>query len=159
MGEDRDNPLSRWSRRKHEAARLAEKHKSARRAADAPPPELPALDQLGPDSDFRAFMDPRVDDALRRLALKKLFGDPRFNVTDGLDVYAEDYSVLEDLPRELVEKLEHARSTLRRPEPEQLAEAPPDEGGGEQAARPEQGGDAGQEENQDQDQNRDEDKA
>ena len=64
-------------------------------------------------------MDRRVDDGLRRLALKKLFGDPRLNAADGLDVFSEDYSKLEDLPQEMVAKLEHMRRTLRRPEPEQ----------------------------------------
>ena len=92
--------------------------KPAPRAPEAPPPELPPLDRLNPDSDFSAFMDRRVDDGLRRLALKKLFGDPRLNLADGLDVFSEDYSLLEDLPQEMVAKLEHVRRTLRRPEPE-----------------------------------------
>ena len=128
MAQDKENPLARWSRLKREAAREAEAPgpkpapAAAPRAAEAPAPELPPLDRLNPDSDFSAFMDRRVDDALRRLALKKLFGDPRLNAADGLDVFSEDYSLLEDLPQELVAKLEHVRRTLRRPDPEQEKE-------------------------------------
>lgn len=118
MAQDKENPLARWSRLKRESVRAAEAPKPAPRAPEAPAPELPPLDQLSPDSDFSAFMDRRVDDGLRRLALKKLFGDPRLNAADGLDVFSEDYSLLEDLPQEMVAKLEHVRRTLRRPEPE-----------------------------------------
>ena len=130
MAQDKENPLSRWSRLKREAAREAEAPKPAQKAVpgaaprvpETPMPELPPLDQLTPDSDFSAFMDPRVDERLRRLALKKLFSDPRLNIVDGLDDFAEDYTLLEDLPQELVAKLEHARSTLRRPDPEEEQE-------------------------------------
>jgi hypothetical protein len=123
MAQDKENPLTRWSRLKREAAREAEAPRPGPKAApprtpSAPAPELPPLDRLNPDSDFSAFMDRRVDDGLRRLALKKLFSDPRLNLVDGLDDFAEDYSLLEDLPQEMVAKLEHARNTLRGPEPE-----------------------------------------
>ena len=70
-------------------------------------------------------MDKRVDDGLRRMALKKLFSDPRFNETDGLDVYAEDYSALEDLPREMAELQQHARRILQRAEQEPRTPAEP----------------------------------
>jgi hypothetical protein len=122
MAQDKENRLARWSRLKRESARAAEAPKPAPRAPEASLPELPPLDKLSPDSDFSAFMDRRVDDGLRRLALKKLFGDPRLNAADGLDVFSEDYSKLEDLPQEMVAKLEHMRRTLRRAEPEQEKE-------------------------------------
>lgn len=128
MAQDKENPLARWSRLKREAAREAEAPKPkpnpvpASRAAEAPPPELPPLDRLTPDSDFSGFMDPRVDDRLRRLALKTLFSDPRLNIVDGLDDFAEDFTLLEDLPQEMVAKLEHVRRTLRRPDPEEEQE-------------------------------------
>lgn len=139
MAQEKENPLARWSRLKREAAREAEASKPATapgpapRAGEAPPPELPPLDRLTPDSDFSAFMDPRVDERLRRLALKKLFSDPRLNIVDGLDDFAEDYTLLEDLPQELVGKLEHARRTMRRPDPEEKQ----DEREEEQEAAPE----------------------
>ena len=53
------------------------------KALDAQPaPTLPRVESLTPESDFRDFMHPKVDDALRRVALKKMFGDPHFNVPD-----------------------------------------------------------------------------
>ena len=75
-------------------------------------PALPSLDDLNPDSDFRAFMDPGVDDVVRRAALKTLFRHPAFNITDGLDVYAQDYSNLEKLTPAMVASLKHARRLL-----------------------------------------------
>jgi len=125
MAEDKETPFARWSRLKRESARAAEAPKPAPRAPEAPPPELPPLDRLNPDSDFSAFMDRRVDDGLRRLALKKLFSDPRLNVADGLDEFSENFAALEDLPQEMVAKLEHMRRTLRRVEP-QKEEAEPE---------------------------------
>jgi hypothetical protein len=134
MAQEKESPLARWLRLKRDAARESQAPKpdpaTAPRPAE-PPPELPPLDQLTPDSDFSAFMDPRVDERLRRLALNKLFSDPRLNVVDGLDDFAEDYSLLEDVSQELVAKLEHVRRTLRRPDPEA-------EKGQEKEAEPEQ---------------------
>lgn len=75
-------------------------------------PVLPPLDELDPESDFAAFMDPRVDDQVRRAALKTLFRDPDFNVADGLDVYAEDYTKLEKLTPAMVAALRYAQRTL-----------------------------------------------
>ena len=117
--------LARWSRRKRQS-RDEPAPKASTKADERPPvPELPPLDQLNHESDFKAFMDKRVDDGLRRMALKKLFSDPRFNETDGLDVYAEDYSALEDLPREMAELQQHARRILQRAEQEPRTPAEP----------------------------------
>jgi len=124
MAQDKENPLARWSRLKREAAAgtaVPEPKPApaeAARPAETPMPVLPPLEGLNPDSDFSAFMDKRVDDRVRKLALKKLFSDPRLNIVDGLDDFAEDFTLLEDLPQEMVAMLEHARSTLRGPEPE-----------------------------------------
>ncbi|MBE0612929.1 MAG: DUF3306 domain-containing protein [Burkholderiales bacterium] len=109
--------MSRWSRRKQEAREKPLKV-TPEPAEAKPMPELPPIDKLGFESDFTGFMDTRVDEAVRRIALKKLFSDPRFNITDGLDDYAEDYAALEDLPAAIVDKLQHARRTLRGPDPE-----------------------------------------
>ncbi|MBK5104263.1 MAG: DUF3306 domain-containing protein [Burkholderiales bacterium] len=116
--EQKEPFVSRWSRRKQEAREQPQQE--APKPADARPlPELPPVDTLSFESDFRGFMDSRVDQVVRRIALKKLFTDPRFNITDGLDDYAEDYAALEDLPAAMVDKLQHARRTLRGPEPEE----------------------------------------
>ncbi|MBE0621600.1 MAG: DUF3306 domain-containing protein [Burkholderiales bacterium] len=115
--EEKEPFISRWSRRKQEARERP--LQEAPKPADATPlPELPPVDKLSFESDFTGFMDTRVDDAVRRIALKKLFGDPRFNITDGLDDYAEDYAALEDLSAAMVDQLQHARRTLRGPEPD-----------------------------------------
>lgn len=116
--DDKERFLSRWSRLKRKAREEPAQTAPTKPEAPQPAPELPPLDQLNFESDFKAFMDKRVDDGLRRMALKKLFTDPRFNVTDGLDVYAEDYSALEDLPKEMVGLQQHARRILRGPEPD-----------------------------------------
>lgn len=114
--EEKESLLSRWSRRKQEARERPPQE--APRQADAKPlPELPPVDKLSFESDFSGFMDARVDESLRRIALKKLFGDRRFNITDGLDDYAEDYAALEDLPAAMVDQLQHARRMLRGAEP------------------------------------------
>ena len=86
-------------------------HNDSKRVAEQST-ELPSIDELDPDSDFAAFMDPGVDDDVRRAALKTLFRNPEFNVTDGLDVYAEDYTKLEKLTPAMVAALRYAQRTL-----------------------------------------------
>jgi hypothetical protein len=124
MAKDPEPFLSRWSRLKRERDDVEQAPVpvpvtagEAQTPPDSPPaeaplPELPPIDDLTPDSDFRPFMDPRVPEALRRLALKKLYADPHFNVQDMLDDYAGDYTLLETLPAGMVGKLVHARRTL-----------------------------------------------
>jgi len=129
MANDTEPFLSRWSRLKRaggEAERPSAPDSASTvpatpgeartpmdaKDSDAPLPELPPIDQLTSDSDFRPFMDPRVPDALRRVALKKLYADPHFNVQDMLDDFAEDYTLLETLPAGMSGKLAHARRTL-----------------------------------------------
>jgi len=112
MAEDRENFLSRWSKRKRDAAAKTESAPAPKAETASEAPALPPLDQLTHDSDFSVFMHAKVDERLRRAALKKLFSDPRFNVVDGLDDYAEDYTKLESLAPEVARRLEHAKSTL-----------------------------------------------
>jgi hypothetical protein len=55
--------------------------------------ELPALESLTKDSDFRAFMRPGVPEELRNQALRKLWGsDPVYANLDGLLEYGEDFA-------------------------------------------------------------------
>src|SRR5262249_55017680 len=72
--------------------------------ARAPDP-LPPVESLTPESDFTPFMQPGVDPAVKREALKTLLRDPRFNVMDGLDVYIDDYSKPDPMPEEWLGKL------------------------------------------------------
>jgi hypothetical protein len=66
--------------------------------ATPPPLTLDDVAQLSRDADFTRFVAPGVDHEVKNAALKKLFGDPRFNVMDGLDVYIDDYSKPDPLP-------------------------------------------------------------
>jgi hypothetical protein len=104
--------LSRWSRKKEEARR-APPPEPAPKSKDPLPPELPPVDKLDLESDYRAFFHPKVGEDVRRAALKKLFSDPRFNVMDGLDVYIDDYSKTEPIPPEMLAGMKTAQDILR----------------------------------------------
>ena len=103
---------------------------SADAVAPAEPDPLPPVESLTPESDFAPFMRPRVDEDVKRQALKTLFSDPRFNVMDGLDVYIDDYSKPDPLPEGWLEKLNMVArlGEYREPEPaegEGVADASP----------------------------------
>lgn len=135
MAEDKEAFLSRWSRLKKEQ-RAAESEVAAE---PAPPetdelapseaaPELPPVEQLTPESDFAPFMHAKVDDSLRRTALKKLFSDPRYNVVDKFEAYSDDYTVAATTTPEMLRKLEQVRERLaqeKRSPPEAAAEKTP----------------------------------
>jgi hypothetical protein len=110
---DKEAFLSRWSRLKQET-KDQPSEKAPEKVVDpkAPPPELPQLDQLTPESDYRDFFHPRVDEDVRRSALKRLFTDPRFNVMDGLDVYIDDYSKSDPIPAAMLAQLRQAQQIL-----------------------------------------------
>lgn len=100
--------VARWSRRKREAGgatretdepdkthpgRDLEPHSTAvETAEELSDADMPPLASLGPDSDYSGFLSPGVSEELRRLALRKLFHSPIFNVTDGLDDYDDDFT-------------------------------------------------------------------
>lgn len=54
--------------------------------------DMPDIDSLTPDSDFKPFMSKGISHALRRKALRKLFASPFFKVRDGLDDYDDDFT-------------------------------------------------------------------
>lgn len=153
MAQDKEAFLSRWSRRKLKAEKAEERappKDDGQRAGDekpaeaapgkqaslsakparaaAPATELPSLDKLTAESDFRDFMKPGVDEGLRRAALKKLFADPRFNVIDSMDIDIEDLSNLEKLSPEVAKTLAHAKRTLFGWDEEKKDEARAEEG-------------------------------
>jgi len=97
--------LSRWSRRKLESGEAEPGHETTDRAptrnddtADQEPQrvltdeDMPPLEELGEESDYSAFFSTGVSEKLRQAALRKLFRGAKFNVCDGLDDYAEDYT-------------------------------------------------------------------
>lgn len=96
--------LERWSRRKREAASAPPVPAPAGDASPTPP-ELPPLETLSFESDFRGYLHAKVEEGLRRSALKKLFGDPRFNTIDPLDIYIDDYTIPDPIPPEMLKNL------------------------------------------------------
>jgi hypothetical protein len=106
--------LSRWSRLKQQAreAPAAPVPVAPDAKAGEAPPELPPVEELGMDSDFRGFFHPKVSEDLRRTALKKLFSDPHFNVMDGLDTYIDDYSKSDPLPAAMLAQLKQAQKII-----------------------------------------------
>lgn len=98
--DDGESFASRWSRRKLEgdgedapeavkAPAPAEESTTERVLTDA---DLPAPESLSDGADFSGFLSPGVSEALRQKALKRLFSSAQFNVVDGLDDYAEDFT-------------------------------------------------------------------
>jgi hypothetical protein len=101
---------------------------------EAPGRPLPTLEdaaRLTPDADFSAFVSKDVDKSVQRLALKKLFADPHFNVIDGLDMYMSDYNKASPLAPAMLAALQHAPGVLAallgdRKDAEEQEEAPGD---------------------------------
>lgn len=119
--DDREGFLSRWSRVKTDAragvsapvvGAPAESLAPAKADLDTPAPELPPIEELSLESDFSGFFHPKVDENLRRSALRKLFSDPHFNVMDGLDTYIDDYSISEPIPAAMLASMRQAQRIL-----------------------------------------------
>ena len=112
--------FNRWSRQKSKdmdppaapSATEAVPATEAMPAADLPPPTLEDVAALGYDADFRRFVQPGVDESVRRSAMKKLFTDPQFNVMDGLDIYIGDYNTFEPMSAAMVAALLHGKALL-----------------------------------------------
>jgi hypothetical protein len=115
--------LDRWSRRKQQHEQAPPAPPVAPQPAEAKPAApLPAIEDLRPDSDFKPFMDPRVDAGTRRTALKKLFTNAHFNAIDPFEPYSIDLTVEDPIPEEMLKTLNHAKRLLFD-EPEKVAAA------------------------------------
>ena len=125
---EKDAPfLSRWSRLKRDARVVeAEAGTQVQAPATAVPtqqkqesvdssalPQLPPVDGLTMESDFTGFLHPKVGEDVKRAALKKLFGDPHFNVMDGLDTYIDDYSKPDPLPEGMLAQMRSAQKIFK----------------------------------------------
>lgn len=126
MAREKELFLSRWSRRKLGEVNAPSKPEpaSAPPASEAPP-ALPPVDTLGFDSDYKGFLHPKVDAALRRQALRKLFASAHFQTPDMMDDFNEDYTLLEPLSAQDLQKVTHAKRSLLGGEPEAPAPAEP----------------------------------
>ena len=129
--------LSRWARRKAQAksgpvpaeplppvssgtaapALSPQPAQAGNKELDSPvadPPNLPpplTLDDvasLTPASDYSRFVAPGVDAGVSNAAMKKLFADPHFNVMDRLDVYIDDYSLPDPIPKSMLRQMVQA---------------------------------------------------
>lgn len=125
-----ENPLQRWSRRKlairqKDASVVSREDPSspAVEASEAPAQtpasklsdaDMPPLDSLGEDSDYSSFFSPEVSEELRRLALRKLFHLPAFNVRDGLDDYDEDFTQFAKLGNVITHEMQRGLQLARR---------------------------------------------
>jgi len=69
---------------------------------------LPPIESLHEGSDIGMFLAEHVSESLQRQALRKLFHFGKFNFCDGLDDYAEDYTIFQPL-----EKLTQLHDTLQ----------------------------------------------
>jgi hypothetical protein len=111
MAREKEAFAERWSRLKRESEARRDAPPPAKAEDEAPAP-LPPVDKLTADSEFSAFMHPKVQDSLRRAALKKLFSDPRFNVPDPFEPFSGDWTVGETISDEMMATLNQARSLL-----------------------------------------------
>ena len=108
MADEKEPFLARWSRLKNEQPQPVEKKEEE----ESPAKPLPPVDKLTPESDFSPFMNPKVEDALRRVALKKLFSDPHFNLPDPYEAYSGDWTGGEPISEEMLATLNQARRLL-----------------------------------------------
>lgn len=108
IAERRGNFYSRWSERK-QASRQAPVEQEREVVEEQPPgdEDMPPLESLDENADYSGFLSPRVSDGLRQLALRKLFQSAAFNVCDGLDDYAEDFTSFEKLGDVMTADLRH----------------------------------------------------
>ena len=119
--------LSRWSRRKvgargdapvAPAAPVPGQPIAAVPAATAPaeaeaapvPPTLADAQALAPGEEIGRFVAPNVDESVKRVALKRLFADPHFNVMDGLDTYIDDYNRSVPIPPAMLRRMAQAQA-------------------------------------------------
>ena len=128
MTQEKEAFLDRWSRLKRDQAEEKPGAPVEKKIEqESPAVVLPPVEGLKPESDFVPFMNPKVDPATRRAALKKLFADAHFNVPDPFEAYSEDYTRSEPIPEQMLRAINKARD-LAINGPEQAAEEkkPPD---------------------------------
>ena len=121
--------IGRWSRRKQ----AAQEDRTELQQNDMPTADvkntvlltdadMPPLETMNEDSDYTGFLSPKVTEALRKQALRKLFGSPAFNIRDGLDDYDGDYTYFEKLGDIITADMRHQMEMESRRRLEQLAE-------------------------------------
>jgi hypothetical protein len=59
--------------------------------------DMPSVDGIDENTDMSGFFSPKVSQAVKKVALRKFFHSPIFNIVDGLDDYDEDFRNFEAL--------------------------------------------------------------
>ena len=112
--------LTRWSRRKQ----LAAQSKIEEQKLDGEPPitsevttpevieyktdaDMPPIESINEQSNLSDFFSPKVSEALRKQAFRKLFHLPAYNITDGLNDYDEDYTQFTSLGDIVTAEMRH----------------------------------------------------
>lgn len=149
-----ENFLGRWSRRKqaasaaqtnnlkHETQQQKKLKKTIEQGVEKPVTaiviadtevqfpadvDMPAIASLTEESDYSGFLSPKVSEALRKQALRKLFHSAGFNCCDGLDDYDGDYTKFAKLGDIVTADMKHQIELQARQRLQQLAEADPAE--------------------------------
>lgn len=120
--EQRSGFYRRWCERKQASRQpLVEREEAVDEQLQPGDEDMPPLESLDEHADYSGFLSPRVSEALRRLALRKLFHSAPYNICDGLDDYAEDFTAFEKLGDVMTAELRHRPEQEARREPEQEA--------------------------------------
>jgi hypothetical protein len=106
-----------------EAVATTDGETAAAEVAAVPPLELPPLETLTAESDFGAFMQPGVDGALRRAALRKMFRNPIYGVVDELDPFRADFAAFTPLGDTITSDMKFHAERLLREQLEKAAES------------------------------------
>lgn len=80
--------------------------------------DMPPIESLDENSDYSRFMSPKVSTGLRRLALRKLFHQSKFNVRDKLDCHARDFTKFEPLGDKITADMRHQTERAARDGPD-----------------------------------------
>ncbi|MES9969018.1 MAG: DUF3306 domain-containing protein [Candidatus Thiodiazotropha sp.] len=117
----------RWSEKKQASQQVVVEQEAAIDEEQQPGDEdMPPLESLTEESDYSGFLSPKVSEQLRQLALGKLFHSAAFNVCDGLDDYAEDFTSFEKLGDVMTADLRHRleqEALKKQAEADELAQA------------------------------------
>lgn len=91
--------------------------------AEPEPESLPPLESLTEESDFGPFMRQGVSPEMRRLALRKMFQNPKYAVVDELDPFRADFAAFTPLGDTITADMKFHAERLLRKQLEEAAEA------------------------------------
>ncbi|WP_298441119.1 DUF3306 domain-containing protein [uncultured Ferrimonas sp.] len=111
-----------------QAAELEQPEAASTEAATSDAADLPDPDTIEEGGSFAEFLKEGVDPAKRQQALKALWSQPQYNVTDGLTDYSLDYAAQplldKDVAAELVNNVfRHSKEAVERLEQLDQAQA------------------------------------